>query len=104
MIQGDQYQMPLTIKMGETDITPDNCAGVKVSVGGTVKEYPGAITYDAESGEWLYPLTQAQTLGMHGLAVVQIQVNMGGDFPEIITSEATCEPIGETIIQEAWGE
>lgn len=100
MIQGDQYLLPIEIVFGETTITPDNCEGVMLSVGGVTKKYPGEITFS--EGEWLYPLTQQQTLGCHGLLTVQVSVNMGGDFPEIIGSEAFAEPIGENIIGEVW--
>ena len=104
MIQGDQYQMPITIKVGDTVITPDNCEGVKIDVGGTIRESPGTLAYDAVDSVWLYQLTQAQTLGFSGLVGITVQVNMGGNPAEIIGSKPQFELVDESTIREAWSE
>lgn len=74
MMQGDAYDIHLTlVKDDNTPITDADVTKVNITFGGTVKSYPdGAVSYD--DGEWLYPVTQAQTIGMGEVAEVSVRV------------------------------
>ena len=80
MMQGDAYNIYLTIlnESGEA-ITDADVSKVNITFGGTTKSYPdGAVSYD--DGEWLYPVTQAQTIGMANVAELSVRVKYtGGD-------------------------
>ena len=74
MMQGDAYNIYLTIlnESGEA-ITDADVSKVNITFGGTTKSYPdGAVSYD--DGEWLYPVTQAQTIGMANVAELSVRV------------------------------
>ena len=82
MMQGDAYDIHLTlIDEDNTPITDADVSKVNITFGGTTKSYPdGAVTYDADEGEWLYPVTQAQTIGMPPIADLSVRVKfIGGD-------------------------
>ena len=76
MMQGDAYDIHLTlVKEDDTPITDADVSKVNITFGGTTKSYPdGAVTYDADEGEWLYPVTQAQTIGMPPVAELSVRV------------------------------
>ena len=80
MMQGDAYDIRLTlVRDDDTPIVDTDVAKVNITFGGTTKSYPdGAVTYD--DGEWLYPVTQAQTIGMPSVAELSVRVKFfGGD-------------------------
>lgn len=74
MMQGDAYDIHLTlVKDDDTAITDADVSKVNITFGGTTKSYPdGAVSYD--DGEWLYPVTQAQTIGMAEVAELSVRV------------------------------
>ena len=80
MMQGDAYDIRLTlVRDDDTPIVDTDVAKVNITFCGTTKSYPdGAVTYD--DGEWLYPVTQAQTIGMPSVAELSVRVKFfGGD-------------------------
>lgn len=80
MVQGDAYDIHLTLlRDDDTPIVDTDVAKVNITFGGTTKSYPdGAVTYD--DGEWLYPVTQAQTIGMPPVTELSVRVKFyGGD-------------------------
>ena len=74
MMQGDAYDIHLTlVKEDDTPIADTDVSKVNITFGGTTKSYPdGVVTYD--DGEWLYPVTQAQTIGMPSVAELSVRV------------------------------
>lgn len=74
MMQGDAYDIHLTLVNDDnTPITDADVSKVNITFGGTTKSYPdGAVSYD--DGEWLYPVTQAQTIGMPSVAELSVRV------------------------------
>lgn len=62
ILQGDALSVPISIKLNGIEVTDADIQAVKVTMGGVEKRYPGEITYD--SGRFLFPLTQEETLGM----------------------------------------
>ena len=74
MMQGDAYDIHLTlVNEDDTPITDADVSKVNITFGGTTKSYPdGAVSYD--DGEWLYPVTQAQTIGMANVAELSVRV------------------------------
>lgn len=76
VMQGDAYNIPVTIKSGNgTLITPEIAACVEITVGQFTKRWPGQVTFDEKTGEWKFPVTQNQTFRFApGAAVVQARV------------------------------
>lgn len=76
VMQGDAYNIPVTIKSGNgTLITPEIAACVEITVGQFAKRWPGQVTFDEKTGEWQFPVTQKQTFRFApGAAVVQARV------------------------------
>lgn len=76
VMQGDAYNIPVTIKSGNgTMITPEIAACVEITVGQFTKRWPGQVTFDEKTGEWQFPVTQKQTFRFTpGTAVVQARV------------------------------
>ena len=74
MMQGDAYDIRLTlVRDDNTPITDEDVAKVNITFGGTTKSYPdGAVSYD--DGEWLYPVTQGQTISMPAVAELSVRV------------------------------
>ena len=102
--QGDQYSLPITIRMGDGYVTPDTVTGLRLSVAGIEQRYPGTLDYDAPSNAWLFPLTQEQTLQMQGHVTIQAQANLGGSPAVIIGSGTTSEQVAESIIRSVWDD
>lgn len=76
MMQGDAYNIYLTIlnESGEA-IADTDVSKVYITFGGTTKSYPdGAVSY--ADGEWAYPVTQAQTIGMSKVEELQVRVKL----------------------------
>ena len=62
MMQGDAYSVPVTITAQDgTVITPDMVTCVEITIGNLSRKYPGAVTFDEDTGTWQFPLTQQQT-------------------------------------------
>ena len=76
VMQGDAYNIPVTIKSGNgTLITPEIAACVEITVGQFTKRWPGQVTFDEKTGEWQFPVTQKQTFRfLPGTAMVQARV------------------------------
>nr|DAO93418.1 MAG TPA: hypothetical protein [Caudoviricetes sp.] len=76
VMQGDAYNIPVTIKSGNgTLITPAIAACVEITVGQFSKRWPGQVEFDEKAGEWQFPVTQKQTFRFApGAAVVQARV------------------------------
>lgn len=73
IMQGDSYPKPFTLRtLDGTLITPEMVTALVLSIGNLSRQYPGDITY--ADGKWLFPLSQAQTFGMHGMLPVQARV------------------------------
>ncbi len=77
MMQGDAYAVPFVIRQGNTTVTPDMVETVELTIGTLSRLYPGEVTYDAEKKQWLYPLTQEQTLAFsEGTVPTQVRVKL----------------------------
>lgn len=62
MMQGDAYSVPVTITAQDgTVVTPDMVTCVEITIGNLSRKYPGAVTFDEDTGAWQFPLTQQQT-------------------------------------------
>ena len=72
--QGDQYTLPLVLLQGTTLIDSSDVVALRAIVGGYSAYYPNStLTYDAQNGQWLFPLTQEMTYAMSGDVEVQAQ-------------------------------
>lgn len=77
MMQGDAYGVPFVIRQGDTTVTPDMVESVELTIGTLSRLYPGEVTYDEAKKQWLYPLTQEQTLAFaEGAVSTQVRVKL----------------------------
>ncbi len=77
IMQGDAYNLPVDILNEENiAVTPADVADVEISIGSLRKTYAaGDIIYNADTGKWIFPLTQEETFKMLPRRVkVQIRV------------------------------
>ena len=80
MMQGDAYSVPFVIRQGETTVTPDIVSAVELTIGALTRLWPGEVSYDEKKGQWLFPLTQEQTLAFsEGAQPTQVRVKFMDD-------------------------
>lgn len=73
IIQGDQYAIPMTLKVAGNYITPDNTDEVIIQLNNKEKRYSKSeITYDDTTHQWFYPITHEETVNMT-TALLQMQ-------------------------------
>lgn len=102
MVQGDAYNLPIEITNGDDVVTPDNCSGVKITVGGIVKTSDdGVIVFDTGIQKWLYPVTQEESLQFGSKIGIQVQVKISS---AIINSEIMYFKVSDGLIKEVWDE
>ena len=101
MQQGDQYELPIRIG-GDDDfiVTPYNCADVKIAIKkvGEKTYRSGELRFDNDY--WLYPLTQADTLPLGPVAMIQAQVKF--DDGSIVNTPLKAVEVGMTLIRTVW--
>ena len=71
-MQGDEYSIPFTITSGDITVTDATVDAVEIVIGHLRKSYPEDITYAA--GEFLFPLTQEETMKLRGKQPAQVRV------------------------------
>ena len=66
IMQGDSYNLPVDVVNDENIVvTPADVVDVEISIGSLRKTYAaGDITYNANAGQWIFPLTQEETFKM----------------------------------------
>ena len=78
LMQGDQHAIPFVLKMKDgTLITDAMVKTVVLNLGNLSRQYPGDVTY--KNGQWLFPVTQAQTFAMRGSVEPQARVEFLND-------------------------
>lgn len=103
MQQGDQYSIRVCIKKEGVALAPADIVGLKIKVGNIEDSYPaGNISYDSESGKWLFPVTQEQTIALEGVQLAQVQVNFGGNPAQIVGSKVQSAYIDSSVIRSIW--
>lgn len=76
MMQGDEYKIPFEIEIDGFAANGENVADVEISIGNITKTMSsGAITFDAEQGAFLFPITQNETFSLRNTPQkVQVRV------------------------------
>ena len=74
--QGDAYLMPLNITVNGGQLPASEVEAVEVRLGDVRKLYPEEISYDAETGHFLVPLRQKDTLSLPEDDAVQLDVRV----------------------------
>lgn len=64
MYQGDQYSIPVYITSQGTHLDISNISAVEITIHNIVKKYPNEISYDIDSGAFLFPITQQETFSL----------------------------------------
>jgi hypothetical protein len=76
MMQGDAYSLPIVLRQGELLITPEMVQQVEITIVNLTQTYPGAVNYDEENGQWLFPLTQEQTFAFKAGRTLPVQTRI----------------------------
>ena len=72
--QGDAYSIGIVIRAGDAALSTADIRQLRVSLGGTVKTYPGG-GIDYSDGAWRYPLTQEETFALSpGAAALTVRM------------------------------
>lgn len=104
MQQGDQYAVRISIEKDGQALTPDDVAGVKIDLGSLERRYPGELSFDTDSGMWLFPVSQVETLALSGRIPAQVQVNLGGNPAQIIGSKVSNVIVDASLIRSVWDD
>ena len=72
MVQGDAYNLIVTVKNKGEPIDIETVEKVEISLLYLQKSYPGEIGY--EDGTFLFPLTQQETFRLPKLCQMQVRV------------------------------
>ena len=98
--QGDQYLLPIKIKAGDIQITPDIIDGLRVKLGKFEKRYPdGGVTF--EDGVWYYPLTQQESRKFC-LCTIPLQMELHFQSGDIVVTEQKKYKKGANILKGVW--
>ena len=89
--QGDAYSIMISLKDDSGEPITDAVVGsAEVVLGGITKTYPESVTYDAEGGCFIFPITQTESHSLTGILPFQIRLKfLNGDV--IGTSLGTVE-------------
>lgn len=78
MIQGDAYNIELTIKNQGEPLAVERVETVEVVLGGLRRVYPDEVSYS--DGKFLFPVTQEETFHLPPMCPMQVRVKfVGGD-------------------------
>ena len=81
--QGDQYALPVTIRLNGENVDTDDIEEVEFTLAGEIRKlYPGEVEYSAADGCFYLPLTQAETFDFPANASVSLDIRVkfrGGD-------------------------
>lgn len=81
--QGDQYYLPFTIENDSTIISPENIEDIRIKIGNVIKKFSlGELLF--EDNNWLFPITQKNSLSWKGPVKCQAQYKQNNN---IITSD-----------------
>lgn len=83
IMQGDAYDFGVVITLNGGPIDIDLVEKAEMVVGTHRKEYPGELTYDSNSGKFLFPLTQEESFSLCSLpqpAQIRIKFKTGEVF------------------------
>ena len=99
--QGDQYAIPVKIKLGKTVVTPENCSDVRVKINDKLLEYSsGGLRYSESEQVWQFPLTEDISFSYGNSVMIQIGVKLDEEF---LYSSVQRIEVGTSIIKELWG-
>jgi len=92
IMQGDAYSIPVRIKSGDVEITPEMVEAVEIVIGSIIKTYPNEISY---ADCWSFPLTQQETFQlMPSLQPMQIRVKFNSG--DVVGFDCGCISINDS--------
>lgn len=99
--KGEQFYIPFEVLVGTEKATPENVDGMRMKVDDRLCQWPdGELEYDSEDGDWIYPLTEAQSLELQaGERRGQIAVKIG---ETILKTDVFSVTVKESTILERW--
>lgn len=75
MMQGDQYGIPFHITINGETVQPKDVDTVEITIGPFTKT---ELTYDVETGDWIYPMTQGESFRFGTYENVWVRVKFKG--------------------------
>lgn len=99
--QGDEYALPIVIKMNDASVSPSDIDDLRIQVGEYLKSYvDGELTYDDELEQWLFPMTEEMTRTFTDeLTLVQVAVKIGNRKINSVVKKIN---VYKSIIKKGW--
>lgn len=76
--QGDQYGIPVTIKIHGELADPTLFANVEIVIGNIRKDMQNGVAYSTSEKAWIFPVTQEETIRLSGNQKAQVRVKFTG--------------------------
>lgn len=78
MVQGDAYNIDITIRNYGEPVTADDVETVEITLLSITRLYPGDVTYS--DGKFHFPVSQEETFRLPSICPMQVRVKYtGGD-------------------------
>lgn len=74
--QGDAYSLPVTVTVNGEAISTDVIDTAEFCIGGVRKLYPKEVTYSADDGLFMLPLTQSDTFSFEENNAVPLDIRV----------------------------
>lgn len=74
--QGDAYNLRIKINSGDGPLDMAEVETVEIVVGSLTKTWPDVVDYDAETGAFLFPLAQEESLQFRAGIAVRFDVRV----------------------------
>lgn len=93
IMQGDAYSIPIRIRSGNVEITPDMVESIEFVIGSITKSYPNEVSF---TDSWQFPLTQEESFQLSpNMQPLQIRIKFLSG--EIIGRKYGCISIESSI-------
>lgn len=96
IMQGDSYDIPVSVTQDDVTVTPEMVTDIEISVGSDIqKRYSNGEVYYGEDGQWYFRLSQEETFAMEDSYEVYVRAVYSGDPSDVVGVRA-----GAIIMQE----
>lgn len=98
--QGDAYVIPLNITVNGVQLPVSEVSAVEVRLGDVRKTYPEDISHDADTGYYLVPLQQEDTLSLPEDDAVQLDVRVKFNGGSVVGTQKITMAISVNALSE----
>lgn len=104
MMQGDSYNIPVSLKLNGNVLTPQDVSEIEICIGENLRKTlsGGTVGYDETTQEWFFRPTQEETLALTANESYQIIARV--KFQNGKWSDVIGIPIGQLNISDSISE